>query len=290
MSSNRTDAHAPSNLVTEDYSFCFGYDNNPSDDQPRQPLSAWARGILDAVQATERGTWQCHHCGARMRYAAILRHLPTDTYIAVGETCLDNRFDRATADFHAMRKNAQLDRQAQRIRGLVAAFCEANADLAWMGEKGAPGIPATSADNGFVRDIARKLHQYGELSPRQVDAVRAAIVRDAERAAQRAAERAAEAELPVIDCPTGRVTVTGVVVGTKVQYSDFGAVKKLIIRDERGFKVWVTEPSSIHAERGDTVRLTCNITRSDRDASFGFGKRPTKPEVLATAQGDEPTA
>lgn len=285
MSSNRTDAHSPLNLVTEDYEYMFSYDNDP--DMPRHQ-TPWQVEIVAQVHdaANDRGTWQCHHCGARLRYAAILRHVPTGAYLAVGETCLDNRFSLATADFHAMRRNAELDRAAQRIRGLVDTFCEANADLAWMGVKGCPGIPATSTGNDFVRDIARKLHQYGELSARQIDAVRAALVRDAERAAQRAAEDT----LPTIDCPEGRVTVTGVVVGTKVQYSDFGAVKKLIIRDERGFKVWVTEPASIHAERGDTVRLTCNITRSDRDATFGFGKRPTKPEVLATAPEAAPEA
>jgi hypothetical protein len=145
----RNDAHAPSNLVTEDYEYIFAADLN----------TAWAVNLdreflgellnYDPALAT-RGQSQCHHCGAHLRYAAWLRHVPTGYTIVVGETCLDNRFGRATADFHALRKQAQLDREAQRIKTAIADFVDANPDLAFMADKN------HEHTNEFVADVARQ--------------------------------------------------------------------------------------------------------------------------------------
>jgi hypothetical protein len=84
------------------------------------------------------------------------------------------------------------------------------------------------------------------------------------------------------DCPEGRIVITGEVVGMKEQFTDFGACLKITVKDDRGFAVWLTCPSSIEhgLERGARVTMTATVTRSDRDASFGFGKRPTKAKVL----------
>lgn len=283
---SRNDAHSPTNLVTEDYEYILSADNSPGFG-PGWVLRYGDFGLetsraLSRTDRLGRGVHQCHHCGAYIRYFAILKHVPTGDYIAVGETCLENRFERATHEFQALRKQAQLDRQAQRIKTAVAEFVAANSDLTFMADKTGETTPETSKDNDFIADVARKLRTYGELSERQVEAVRKAIVRDAERAARQAAQ-AEEATTPV---PTGRVQITGTVVMRRFYDSDFGGSIKIIVKgetDEGFWKVFVTEPAAITTEVGDVVTLTATVEASDKDESFGFGKRPSKASILTPA-------
>src|SRR6202012_4048526 len=65
----------------------------------------WAQAHTDNAQ--------CQHCGARLRYAALLKHEATKEILWVGETCLDNRFSGMTkAQFDHLRKTAMLAREA----------------------------------------------------------------------------------------------------------------------------------------------------------------------------------
>lgn len=272
----RTDVHAPKNLVTEDYQYIGAFDN-----QSAWAMSDWARDISRKLNSDqpERGSGQCAHCGAHLRYFAVLAYIPSGEYLAVGETCLDNRFSRATGDFHRLREAAQLDRQAQRIKHAVAAFATANPDLAWLatGE-----LPEVIAWNNFVQDISRKLRQYGELSERQVAAVRAALVRAQESAARKVAEAQVQAAQPTADVPTGRLVVTGEVLTTKVQDGYYGSTLKMLVRDDRGFKVWGTVPSGLPSGlRGRRVTFTATLEASKDDSAFGFFSRPTSAKVLA---------
>ena len=103
---------------------------------------------------------------------------------------------------------------------------------------------------------------------------------EAAKAADAKAAEAGEVE-PV---PTGRVVITGEVIGISERYSDYGVTYKLTVKDDRGFKVWVTRPAAISdADRGDRVTLTATVEPSSDDKYFGFGKRPTKASVLAAA-------
>lgn len=283
MTTTRTDAHRPAELVTEDYEFTASFDNKaPSWPAPPAAFEQW-RAEFDRLRAmvatspVQRGLSQCHHCGAHLRYVAVLRHEPTGQHIAVGETCLDNRFGQATADFHRMRKAAELDRKAQRIRGLVAEFVAANEDLAFMADKD------HEHTNSFVADVARKLRLYGELTERQVEAVRKAVARDAERADN---PPEVEPTAPVVE---GRQVITGRVLTVKFQEGYYGSTLKMLVRDDRGFKVWGSVPASLDTgnngvDRGDMVRFTATVERSEQDETFGYFKRPTKAEVLATAE------
>lgn len=259
----RNDAHSPLNLVTEDYDYLGSVDYGTSKDA--------AAGFMQVTKfVKERGYQfgfvhdraQCDHCGARLRYAAWLVHLPTGKVIEVGETCLDNRFGRATADFQALRKQAELDREAHRIKGLIAEFVDANPDLAFMADKN------HEHTNDFVADVARKLRLYGSLSERQVEAVRRAVKRDSEPVV----------EAPKVPVVTGKVTISGEVKSVKVQYSDFGSTLKMLVLDDRGFKVWGTVPASLQdgIDRGTKVQFNATVEASRDDESFGFFKRPTK--------------
>ena len=117
----------------------------------------------------------------------------------------------------------------------------------------------------------------GQESERQIEALREAVARDAERAA----EQATEITAPVI---TGRIQITGTVLTTKWQDSHFGSTLKMLVRDDRGFKVWGTVPSSLpNTESGDRVTFTAAVEASDDDETFGFFKRPTKAQLISEA-------
>jgi hypothetical protein len=106
---------------------------------------------------------------------------------------------------------------------------------------------------------------------------------DAEAAKVAEAKAAEAGEIEPV--PTGRVVITGEVVGVSERYSDYGVTYKLTVRDDRGFKVWVTRPAAISdADRGDRVTFTATVEPSSDDEFFGFGKRPTKASVLTRAE------
>jgi hypothetical protein len=188
-----------------------------------------------------------------------MRHTPTGQVVQVGETCLENRFSVATADFRAMKKAAEEARAGQRVQNAVAAFVEKNPDLAWMASEAQTAEVAGSS--WFVVDVARKLRAYGDLSERQVDAVKKAVVREAEfqarkkvRDAERAVEEASRPHAPV---PTGRITVTGQVVSVRepdesAQFPSY----KMLVRDDKGFKVWGSVPSRSACRSSTSRRRT----------------------------------
>ena len=101
----------------------------------------------------------------------------------------------------------------------------------------------------------------------------------AERDARDAAHQNGE------DAPEGRVEITGTVLCFKWQGSDYGDVLKMLVQDDRGFRVWGSVPKSLDdAERDSRITFTATITQSDRDAKFGFFKRPTKAAVIFEAE------
>ena len=51
------------------------------------------------------------------------------------------------------------------------------------------------------------------------------------------------------------------------------------------FRVWGSVPASLEdAERESRITFTATVTASDRDAKFGFFKRPTKAQVIEIAE------
>lgn len=268
----RLDPHSPSNLVTEDYSYAFSYD------------AKGYRPALVTQQLIDEG-WRfasihdgdsCDHCGARLRYVAVLKHEPTRSLIKVGETCLDNRFDLATADFHRLRQEAKLNRERQAAAEKRDAFmavprnAQAFALLAARIEANDFGF------NGFYGDLHSNAVRYGALTERQVDAIHRAI----ERQAAYEARKAAEAALPTSPVIEGRIPITGEVLSVKWQDNGYGGREVMTVRDDRGFKVWGSTPSGLVVDKGNIITFTATVSRSDRDEAFGFFKRPTKAEVL----------
>ena len=82
---------------------------------------------------------------------------------------------------------------------------------------------------------------------------------------------------PVIE---GRIVVSGNVLAVKVQEGYYGWEQKMLVRDDRGFKVWGTVPSCIEPERGNRIEFTATVNKSDKDETFGFYKRPSKAKII----------
>ena len=85
------------------------------------------------------------------------------------------------------------------------------------------------------------------------------------------------------DVPEGRLVITGTLLRMKWQEGYYGSTLKMLVQDDRGFRVWGTVPSSLDANRNDRIQFTAAVTQSDDDPKFGFFKRPTKATVLSSA-------
>lgn len=109
-------------------------------------------------------------------------------------------------------------------------------------------------------------------------------------------KRTKAAEAAAHPAPTGRVVVTGEVVSTKVVEGDYGTAFKVTVKDDQGFRVYVSlakalvdevagsaewdpEYAWFHATKGRRLTFTATLASSD-DADFAFGSRPTKAAWL----------
>lgn len=210
----------------------------------------------------------CEHCGAHIRWAAIVRYLPTGQHFIVGETCADERMSLTNRHDHDMRMlRMSIEARSEKMRLLSARAHFARnfpAEAAYLFDDARPY-------NNFIDDLRSKLLRYGSLSDKQVACITRNITRDADRAAKQA-ERAANSG----PAPTGRVEVTGTIVSVKWVENDFGGTLKMVTRFENGSAAWVTAPAKlVNPKVGDVVTYTATFTPADDDPSFAFGKRPT---------------
>jgi len=107
-------------------------------------------------------------------------------------------------------------------------------------------------------------------------------IRHAVWEAQRQAEHAAAESIV-----EGKQVIQGEVITVKEQNSDWGWVVKMVVKDDRGFKVWGSVAGSIldqcdswEALKGQRVTFTATVAVSEDDDKFGFFKRPTKATIL----------
>lgn len=236
MTSARTDIHRPSAAEFDpaDYEFVAVHDNGAEWPGANLGFLELRRQLLAdgwTFSGVHGGMGQCDHCGALLRYSALMKHLPTRTLIYVGETCLDNRFELTKAEFDTARRNAQLDRERQRLLAAFNELCRDVPELVWAtyadniavagaiyetrprwfdepnGEMvTAPVEGTTWAERNrkewalsTIADLARKVRQYGsfasekqaKLLVRLVNELEAAEAETAKREAERAAKAAA---------------------------------------------------------------------------------------------------
>lgn len=289
----RTDIHRPITFVPEDYEVVGYFDNAAGDPGSRSPREYHLYGrtvqafslkgaerivlrmlVSESKSTAYHGGHQCDHCGAHIRYVAVFRHSLTGDHLAVGEECAEGRFTYSKAEFDRMRKEAQLDREKQRI---------VQARLAWLAEDPTRvgvigGLMQFAEKSDFFTSLLHSFKTWGGLSQRQEAAARKSLEKWFERATT------PKVELPTSPVVTGNaVQVTGNVLTTRWQEGRYGMTHKCLIADDRGFKVWGTVPSKGDWHVGDRVVFTAEVEQSKDDETFGFYKRPKAHKVLAVA-------
>jgi len=277
----RTDVHRPSSPLFDPQAYRYSgvFDTDDHDPFNKYQVAARRQAVAALVAEGYRfgpgSSSQCGHCGAHIRYAALMVRDDVREFIFVGQDCLDNRFDGMTkAEFQRLRKDASLNRERARKADTVARVLADN-----------PGLEqALATDHYIVSDIRWRLENSGKISEKQIALVFKIAQQEAERV-QRAAEREAQAQVlrdAGVRVPTGRGTVVGTVVSIKGVESAYGYVTKMLVQSDEGWKVWGTMPRSIALDTnvGDRVTFKASITQSDDDPVFGFFSRPTNAALV----------
>lgn len=291
----RTDVHSEKSLKPEDYEVIeYFYTQIPEDYHMAAAMGGGSelynefrahaeriRGMLKERGAHIHGGWSnCDHCGAYYHHGVLLEHIQTKELITVGWICGENRFELSNIEWDRVRLEKVL-KQIRHRRSKISklrTFVRENREVARM-------ISRHSKKNTFLSSLRYQLDRDGDLSMAQVEAVPKAVKRIEDHEA-RIAEREAEPKSPA---PEGRVVVTGEIVFTKAQDSQYGTTWKMLVKCD-GFRVWSTIPAAIETEngcfidlKGRVVTFTGTLERSKDDNSFAFAKRPSKA-TLAPAQ------
>lgn len=239
MTSTRTDTHRPAVMDPADYIEVGYTDNHPENG------GSWVDPEFSAVEPfqghyVERGG--CDHCGHHsLRYVVHYFHEPSGEIVNVGLDCA-NKLRLPSRERMQMKARAErnaLDRKIARVEQEnpeVVAFLRNFIEEAQQGKR---------RGNEFLSSIYHKLNRYGELSERQIEAVEQNMKRQAEWDAERAAEKASEPEPAPIPEHEGRMQITGKILSSKYKETQFGSVLKMLVLDDRGFKVWGSQPESL---------------------------------------------
>jgi hypothetical protein len=131
-------------------------------------------------------------------------------------------------------------------------------------------------DERTVYDIISRAHTFGRPSDAQVRFLATLL------------ERIANPPAPGPPVPAGRQEIAGTVASGKWHATEYGETFKIILAEDRGFRVWLTAPAAILAKVGDAaeiigrrVRLTATLEPGN-EQGFGFGSRPSRA-TLETA-------
>lgn len=230
-------------------------------------------GALFADTGRDHGTGRCTVCGAFFVFGEIWRHIPTGEHIHLGHDCADKYnlvADRSEWEaWHAKqtRERAVAVIAREKAKARDAFIAEHEGLSAAFELRQGQGNVEDSKQAAILENIYSKLHAYGSLSEKQI----AFVLKLADEIKN---PPPVEAHVPA---PEGRVTFDGEVVGSKVVDSFYGSTIKLTVKvatPAGSWLVWLTCPGSISGDKGDKLRLTATLTRSDRDQHFAFGKRP----------------
>ncbi len=208
---------------------------------------------------------RCDCCGHSLKYSCLVQHTPTQQVFFIGRDCA--RTIESLSKLETKIENASVALlQKAKCNAREEAFYAANptdghAMMAW----------AKSGINRTADDIAGKLRSYG-LSEKQVAFLRSLWARDI-----------ANRSVATGVAPTGRQTISGVVLSVKVvtvpgfsRYASSQEITKVLVDLGNGAKVYGNAPSAVEPVKGDKVQFTATFEPSERDNLFGFWKRPTK--------------
>jgi hypothetical protein len=249
----RTDIHRPSAPEFDPARYiCRGvFDTDPEEGNPA--------AFIRAVAATEaagyrwgRPAGSCGHCGARLRYVALMIHDDSGEMIVVGEDCLALRFTQTKAEFRRLMREAAEARARQEVKAARQEFLAYHPELAVL-------ITGNEDPESFLGSLADQLRRKGWLSARQVEAARAVLAQRAERQVEDVVR--AERVCAVLGPVGAKIEFSGVVRVAMVVdgYAYNSSQVFLVIETPTGdVKAYTAARWAYDVQRGEEI--TCSAT------------------------------
>lgn len=220
--------------------------------------------------------WQpcakCSGTGFLPEYAGIHQGVCFDCNGTRGKYTTQRKLDRnakARERYAAKREEREAERIAKEAAKAAEAAAQVEAAKAAYAANNPEVMAALKVLGGkFGESLRDDFERTGDLTQNQA------------RAAVRIAkEQATEPEAAPV--PAGRLEVTGTVKTTKWVDNAYGGSLKMLVLDDRGFKVWGTVPSALEVDRGSRVTFKATLEASADDETFGFFKRPASASLVA---------
>jgi hypothetical protein len=195
-----------------------------------------ARKLADSNgRYAKRGT--CDHCGARFNYGAVFKSTDGE-HIVLGNICALNKLNLTGQEYTDQRMRKISESARTRAKN-DKAFSELPEDLQ----------KALDLNHYICNDIRAKFRQYGSISEAQKELVLKIHAEAPQLARKKAEKEAAEQALlatrEMVPVSDERIKFTGKILGIKAVESQFGTTYKMIFQDDRGFKLYGTEPSKV---------------------------------------------
>lgn len=303
----RNDIHSPKNIIPSDYEFVTIRMFDDTGYSARE--FGQHREMTGGKFSNHQDNGGCDVCGTQMNNYAVFYHEKTNKYIRTGVECA-GKIETGHED--EFKRAAQIRRaNKRRIKGRAATMKRLPADVGYKLDELFTDqwnrnmltdildvLGVSYQDSGdfyydslektiiIIRNLVFDSAKY-YLSSKQIEFLISLVkgldekVYNYHNSEKIKAEQKANAK-PVVE---GRGVVFGEVLSVKYQSGLYGDILKMLVADDRGFKVWGTAPASIadDVERGDFVEFTATLVASDHDESFGFFKRPTKASIKEQA-------
>ena len=280
----RTDVHAPSVIMPEDYVFVAfehikieGFGDCAVVIANRASIKAHME-ITGGKYSTHAHGGNCMVCGnANAVYTVLFYHAKTNTYVRMGDTCAQ-KVEMSYGDINYFMQECRLAESIARGQRAAAINWEGAGlqrayDIAIEARKAQQYESKRWEVGNRIADMLATTERYGTLTQKMVDTIkRLAESHDRFDATQKERE---QERAQASDAPTGRVRVEGTVLNVKVQETVWGTVTKMTVKAKEGFVVWATVPSGMHVTREQAVAFMATLEPSKDDKKFAFGKRPT---------------
>lgn len=300
----RTDPHRPGAIVPQDYEDVLWYDcggfEEPSwgvncgkpvfDWHTLQAIpgaSAHAEGgeccVLGlkmsgqkfAETGREHGTGKCTVCGAVFRFGQVWRHVPTGDLIHIGHDCAEKYglvASRLTRSEWAQYKAALDQKHADAAKDMKRARKRDR----FLEDNGLVDVFAVREGHPILKDMYKRLHQWGSLSEKQIAFAR----KLAEEVRNPPPPKPVEVKVaaPIAE---GRQEFTGVIVSAKLHEGEYGVSTKITVKmttPEGIWLAWGTCPAGVHGSleelRGRQITIKATLSAGN-EPHFAFFKRPT---------------
>jgi hypothetical protein len=216
----------------------------------------------------------CQYCGTGIRYQFFLQSADGKKFY-VGSDCIYKSGDAGLINIAKKERSrlAKEKRDARKAQSRQERQAKWDAERAEKLEKFLadhftikPVFDWAATSTGIALDIYNNLAKWGNLTESQI----ALLVRFFN-----------DAQKPKADCPSGKVTIEGVVISTKFVDGYYGCQYKMTVESNDGYRVFGTVPKSLdNVEKGNKIRFVATIEPAPNDKHFGFFSRPKEATFM----------